>query len=1183
MTGRLVTQKGLDLILGATTLLGARRPVRLPRQRGAALRARAGRAGHVRARPDRRAARLHRPAGAPAHGGRRHLPHAVAVRAVRPHPDAGAALRRAAGRAPGRRAGRHGRGRRDRLLLRRRTRPRPSRRPRFRALDRVSDIRPSGRRWCAGAWRATSAGSARWPRTSMSTAARWSTRAVTGELRADGLRPHAAQPPAVRAEPRALAARQRLDLRGGGRHLPAAARDAPRASRADGVPAPVTIGFTPVLANQLAQPGLRRRSWRRSSSSGSRPATRRPASLAASGDSHLLPLVELLARRGCSGSASCSTSIGRRPHRRVPRARGGGPARDHRLGGDPRLPAAARPGREHPAPARGRRRRAPPALRARARGLLAAGVRLPAAGPLGALADRAAHRRAAGHRGASRRRGLPVLLRRRPPGRRRARRSASTAIRRATPRCIMPRAAERAARNRSARRTAPTGSRSARRAVAAFVRDPRASMQVWSRFRATPATSAYLEFHKMRWPGGLKLWRVTGPGVGPRATSSPTTRDGRRPGARATPITSPTCSTASPRPSAEPRSGVIVAPFDTELFGHWWFEGPDFLGDVYRALRGSGDGDPRRRPARGTSTTHPPPRGHPAAVRAPGAPTATSACGSATSTAWTWERLWPLEERFWDAAPGALADAGARAGAGAGGARAAAGPVLRLAVHHLHRRRGRLRRAALPGALRRRRAADRGARPGREATSRRPSGRAEELDQRDAALPRRAARGRRRARRLPLTRGRLTMAPIRFVFGLHLHQPVGNFDHVFEQHVEDVYRPAARASRPTGISSPSSCTSPARCSSGWRSTSAPTSTSWAGWCATGKIELLLAGFYEPVLASLPRADRVEQIQWMRDAVRRRFGVDARGLWLTERVWEPELAADLADAGVRYALVDDRHFLVTGFARRAAARALLDRERRQAGRALPDRRAAPLPDPVPAAGGDGRTTCASSAARGHRLAVLADDGEKFGGWPGTKEWVYEQRLAGPVHRHDRRAGRERRGAAQHGSTTRSTPCRAAGIAYLPTASYREMEGWSLPPDAALRLTRLERDLGEARLAGPDGALVRGAHWRNFLVKYSESNRMHKKMHGALRCCAARRGDPADGPARDRPGAMQRRLLARRLRRPVPAASARRDLAQSRARRRRSSAGARGSACEVAGPRRRRPRRGLGPLGRSSRPS
>jgi 4-alpha-glucanotransferase len=69
----------------------------------------------------------------------------------------------------------------------------------------------------------------------------------------------------------------------------------------------------------------------------------------------------------------------------------------------------------------------------------------------------------------------------------------------------------------------------------------------------------------------------------------------------------------------------------------------------------------------------------------------------------------------------------------------------------------------------------------------------------------------------------------------------------------------------------------------------------------------------------------------------------------------------------------------------------------------------------------------------------------------------------------------------------------------------MEGWSLPPDAALRLIHLERDLGEARISGPDGPLIRGAHWRNFLVKYSESNRMHKKMQ-ALSLQLREAGDP-----------------------------------------------------------------------------
>ena len=60
---------------------------------------------------------------------------------------------------------------------------------------------------------------------------------------------------------------------------------------------------------------------------------------------------------------------------------------------------------------------------------------------------------------------------------------------------------------------------------------------------------------------------------------------------------------------------------------------------------------------------------------------------------------------------------------------------------------------------------------------------------------------------------------------------------------------------------------------------------------------------------------------------------------------------------------------------------------------------------------------------------------------------------------------------------------------------------------IRLLNLRRDLGEARVSGPDGALVRGAHWRNFLAKYSESNRMHKKMQ-ALSALCRRRGNPAE---------------------------------------------------------------------------
>jgi 4-alpha-glucanotransferase len=202
-------------------------------------------------------------------------------------------------------------------------------------------------------------------------------------------------------------------------------------------------------------------------------------------------------------------------------------------------------------------------------------------------------------------------------------------------------------------------------------------------------------------------------------------------------------------------------------------------------------------------------------------------------------------------------------------------------------------------------------------------------------------------------------------------------------------------------------------------------------------------------------------------------------------------------------VDDRHFLVSGFAREQLHAPFWTESDGKRVALFPiDERLRyliPFRPPEETAG-----YLRELRGAGHRLAVLADDGEKFGGWPGTKEWVYErgwlERFMGTIG-----------GLIEAGEVQLSTLSDAldtvpsGGIAYLPTASYREMEGWSLPPDAALRLIRLERDLGEARMAGPDGALIRGAHWRNFLVKYPESNRMHKKMQ-ALSLLCRRRGDP-----------------------------------------------------------------------------
>lgn len=346
--------------------------------------------------------------------------------------------------------------------------------------------------------------------------------------------------------------------------------------------------------------------------------------------------------------------------------------------------------------------------------------------------------------------------------------------------------------------------------------------------------------------------------------------------------------------------------------------------------------------------------------------------------------------------------------------------------------------------------------------------------------------------------------PLRFVFGIHQHQPVGNFGYVFEEHTRDVYRLlldrlVERQFFPIVMHLSGPLLE-------WLESSHSSYLDLVGeLVAAGKVELLLSGYYEPVLAALPRDDRVEQILWMREAVQSRFGVNATGLWLTERVWEPELAADLADAGVRYVLVDDRHFLVTGFERQQ----LHVPWRTESDGKYVDvlaiderlRYLIPFRPPVEIA-----EYVRDLRGAGHRLALFADDGEKFGGWPGTRDWVYEKGWL-------RDFLNVMEGLVESGEIVMNTSAdaimavRPGGLAYLPTASYREMETWSLPAAAATRLAALETELGADRLAASDGAFVRGAHWRNFLVKYPESNRAHKKMM-ALSALCRRRGDPVE---------------------------------------------------------------------------
>ena len=330
---------------------------------------------------------------------------------------------------------------------------------------------------------------------------------------------------------------------------------------------------------------------------------------------------------------------------------------------------------------------------------------------------------------------------------------------------------------------------------------------------------------------------------------------------------------------------------------------------------------------------------------------------------------------------------------------------------------------------------------------------------------------------------------VSLLFGVHAHQPVGNFPGVIDDAHLRCYRPFLRTLH--------------------RFPEFRFTVHFSGWLldyllqkfpedmallremvARGQVELFGAGDTEPVLAVIPEQDRIGQLTRFSDKLEARLGQRPQGAWLTERVWEATVVPSLVDAGIRYVTVDDYHFLCAG------------KEAHQLdGYYTTEEGGKPL-DLFPISEGlryripfalahevvgylEGFAGQSENAA-----AVYFDDIEKFGIWPETYEWVYEkgwlenfirgvlasEKIRPRTYReyHDR--------------------VKTRGIIYLPTTSYIEMNEWTLPAAAAAKYADLvAREKGAGRYE-EHKAYIRGGIWKNFFSRYPESNWMHKRMLG-----------------------------------------------------------------------------------------
>ena len=123
--------------------------------------------------------------------------------------------------------------------------------------------------------------------------------------------------------------------------------------------------------------------------------------------------------------------------------------------------------------------------------------------------------------------------------------------------------------------------------VAVFARDPRSSTQVWSADYGYPGDGAYLEFHQRKGEGGLRYHAITSRQTPlDRKESYHPEPAADRARLHAEHFAGLVRDTLAQFRAEHGRPGVVVAPFDTELFGHWWFEGPRWLEAVIRNLQG---------------------------------------------------------------------------------------------------------------------------------------------------------------------------------------------------------------------------------------------------------------------------------------------------------------------------------------------------------------------------------------------------------------------------------------------------------------------------------------------------------------------------------------------------------------------------------------------------------------------
>ncbi len=333
---------------------------------------------------------------------------------------------------------------------------------------------------------------------------------------------------------------------------------------------------------------------------------------------------------------------------------------------------------------------------------------------------------------------------------------------------------------------------------------------------------------------------------------------------------------------------------------------------------------------------------------------------------------------------------------------------------------------------------------------------------------------------------------IQFIFGVHNHQPVGNFDGVFEEAYEKSYRPFLDVVEKHPRISVSLHYSGSLLE--WLMKRKPEFINRVkNLVRRGNIELISGAFYEPILTAIPEKDRIGQIVRQNQFIRNHFGYEPRGLWLAERVWEPHLAQYIEQSGLNYTFIDEFNFMSTGIYEKPLKGYYNTEEEGHTLGLFPI--SYDLRSLIPYAEPEDVIHYIKSLLTDNCQDVVSviDDGEKLGLHPGSYEKVYEKgwldRLMTLLEESPFIITRTVK------DYWKKFPPK--GLVYLPACSYFDMGRQTLNCEVRRDFEKVLKTLEEIKLNDLARPFVKGGIWRNSLTKYSESNWLQKRMHQVSR--------------------------------------------------------------------------------------